>query len=81
MFLGGREVVSDALSPVGSKGCCEGGSLTACCLLQRATEQGAVLIAQPQDLLHSRSGVYGMQPRLGGTVSSSSKPTGEVDGD
>lgn len=81
MFLGMGEVVSDALSPVGSKGCCKGGSLTACYVLWRAMEQGAVLIVQPRDPLHSGSGVHGMPPRLGGSVSSSDKPAGELDGD
>lgn len=47
MFLERGEVVSDALSPAGSKGCCKGSSLTACCLLRRAMEQGAVVIVLP----------------------------------
>lgn len=81
MFLERGEVVSNALSPAGSKGCCKGGSLTACCLLWRAMEQAAVIIIQPQDPLHSRSGIHGMQPRHGGSISSSNEPTGEVDGD
>lgn len=61
---------------VGSKGCCK-----VCYLLWKAMEQGALLIVQPRDPLHSGLGVHGMQPRLGGSVSSSKKPTGEVDGD
>lgn len=72
-------MVSDAWSPVGSKGCCKGGSLTACSLLRRAMELFS--LSSHEILFMPVRSARDATKAWRRSVSSSNKPTGEVDGD